>query len=195
MQGANKLYFSHETSVLDEGCSIGEKTCIWHFTHVMSGSVIGVGCNIGQNVFVGKGVVLGNNVKIQNNVSMYEGVTCQDDVFIGPSVVFTNVTNPRAFICRKTEFKKTTICKGASIGANATIICGITVGEYAFIGAGTVVTKNISPYALVVGNPAKHVGWVGEYGTKLTFNEKNIATCSVTGHLYKLSQNLVTRIQ
>ena len=171
-----KLYFAHESAYIDQGCEIGEGTKIWHFSHIMPNSKIGENCNIGQNVVVSPRVVLGKNVKVQNNVSIYTGVICEDDVFLGPSMVFTNVTNPRSAIIRKEEYKQTIVKKGASIGANATIVCGHDIGEYAFIGAGSVVTKTVLPYALVVGNPAKQIGWMSEYGERLAFDEKGIKT-------------------
>lgn len=188
-------YFVHQTAVIDEGCIIGEGCSIWHFSHIMSKATLGKGCNIGQNVVISPNVILGNNVKVQNNVSIYTGVICDDDVFLGPSMVFTNVINPRSAIVRKNEFKQTRVCKGASIGANATIICGITLGEYCMIGAGAVVTRDINPYALVVGNPAKQTGWVSEYGHKLLFNTDSIAICPESGQVYQLANNAVTRIQ
>lgn len=180
-------FFAHESSYIDEDCQIGQGTKIWHFSHVMSGSIIGEQCTIGQNVMISSGVVLGNNVKIQNNVSVYTGVICEDDVFLGPSMVFTNVINPRSHINRKNEFRHTIVHKGASIGANATIICGNEIGEYALIGAGAVITKPVKPYALMVGNPAKQTGWVSKNGHKLFFNEKNIATCPETREKYVLT--------
>ena len=167
----------HETAVIDDGCEIGSGTKVWHFSHLMTGCVIGKNCNIGQNVVISSGVVLGDNVKVQNNVSVYTGVTCEDDVFLGPSCVFTNVINPRSAISRKKEYMPTKVCKGASIGANATIICGCVIGEYAMVGAGAVVTKNVSAYALVIGNPACQIGWVSEYGHRLNFDENGIAVC------------------
>ncbi|CAM1343153.1 acyltransferase [Tenacibaculum amylolyticum] len=182
-----KAYFSHETAVIDEGCNIGKGTKIWHFSHIMPNAVIGEDCNLGQNVVVSPEVVLGNNVKVQNNVSIYTGVICEDDVFLGPSMVFTNVINPRSAVNRKNEFKETIVKKGASIGANATIICGNNIGEYALIGAGAVVTKEIPPYALVVGNPSKQIGWVSEHGCKLSFNEGGIAFCPETSEKYQLT--------
>jgi UDP-2-acetamido-3-amino-2,3-dideoxy-glucuronate N-acetyltransferase len=188
------IFFQHETAVIDEGCSIAEGTKIWHFSHIMPNCIIGEKCNIGQNVVISPEVVLGNNVKIQNNISIYTGVTCEDDVFLGPSMVFTNVINPRSAINRKGQYAKTIVKKGASIGANATIVCGNDIGEYAFIGAGAVVTKTIKPFALVVGNPAKQIGWVGEYGHKLSFNEKHIAICPESKQQYKLEGNYVKRI-
>ncbi len=189
----NENYFAHFTAVIDDGCEIGAGVKIWHFTHVMSGCVIGDNCNIGQNVVVSSGVILGKNVKVQNNVSLYEGVICEDDVFLGPSMVFTNVINPRSAIIRKHEYKKTIVKKGASIGANATIVCGNNIGEYAFIGAGAVVTKEVLPYALVIGNPARQTGWVSEYGIKLKFDEEGKATCRESGEKYFLKDNKVKK--
>ena len=189
-----KEYFAHQTAVIDEGCKIGKGTKIWHFSHIMEGCEIGEGCNIGQNVVISPGVKLGNNVKVQNNVSVYTGVTCEDDVFLGPSMVFTNVINPRSAINRKNEYRKTKVGKGATIGANATIVCGHDIGEYAFIGAGTVVTKDVKPYALVVGNPAKQIGWMSEYGHKLHFDENGIATCPESKKRYILKNDNVTKI-
>lgn len=186
--------FVHESAYIDEGCEIGEGTKVWHFTHIMPGCKIGKGCIIGQNVLVSPNVILGDNVKVQNNVSIYTGVTCEDDVFIGPSVVFTNVTNPRSFINRKNQFLETNVGKGASIGANATIVCGNAIGEFAFIGAGSVVTKNVQPYALVVGNPAKQIGWISEYGHRLHFNEDGFATCEESENVYQLSEGKVRKI-
>lgn len=188
-------YYAHETAVIDEGCEIGEKTKIWHFSHIMPNCSIGKACNIGQNVVVSPDVKLGNNVKVQNNVSIYTGVICEDDVFLGPSMVFTNVLNPRSAIVRRGQYSITTVKKGASIGANATIICGNTIGSYALIGAGAVVTKDILPYALVVGNPSKQIGWVSEYGHRLDFDEKGKAICSESQQVYQLEDGLVTRIQ
>lgn len=190
----NKEYSAHETAVIDEGCSIGKGTKIWHFSHIMPGAIIGENCNIGQNVVVSPGVVLGTNVKVQNNVSIYTGVICEDDVFLGPSMVFTNVINPRSAIVRKNEYKKTHVGKGASIGANATVVCGNDIGEYAFIGAGAVVTKNIPAYSLWVGNPARQTGWVSEYGHKLSFNYENIAVCPESKQIYKLENGMVRRV-
>lgn len=187
-------FFAHETAVIDKGCTIGEGTKIWHFSHVMSNCTIGERCNIGQNVVVSPGVILGNNVKIQNNVSIYTGVVCDDDVFLGPSMVFTNVINPRSAINRRDQYAKTHVGKGASIGANATIVCGNDIGEYAFIGAGAVVTKTILAFALVVGNPAKQIGWVGQYGHRLVFNEVGIAVCEESQQKYQLKDNTVVRI-
>lgn len=191
----NKEYFAHETAVIDEGCKIGKGTKIWHFTHIMPNSVIGENCNIGQNVVISPEVVLGNNVKIQNNVSIYTGVICEDDVFLGPSMVFTNIVNPRSAIIRKHEYAKTLVKKGASIGANATIVCGHDIGEFAFIGAGAVVTKNVPAYALVVGNPAKQKGWMSEYGHRLQFDEKRIAVCPESKEQYLLKDNNVTKLK
>jgi len=185
----NQNYSAHETAVIDEGCTIGKGTRIWHFTHVMSGSVIGDNCNLGQNVVVSPRVTLGNNVKVQNNVSIYTGVICEDDVFLGPSMVFTNVINPRSAIIRKDQYKTTLVEKGASIGANATIICGVRIGSYAFIGAGAVVTKDVLPYELVVGNPARHSGWMSEYGHRLNFNNEGTAICPESKVQYKLENN------
>lgn len=179
-------YFAHPTAVIDEGCIIGNGSKVWHFCHLMGGAVIGGNCSLGQNVFVANGVVLGRNVKVQNNVSLYEGVICEDDVFIGPSAVFTNVVNPRSAVSRKAEYKKTVIQKGATVGANATILCGIVVGAYAFIGAGTVVTKDIPDYALIVGNPGKQTGWMSEYGHKLVFDAGGEAVCKESGERYVL---------
>ncbi len=190
-----KEYSAHETAVIDEGCIIGKGTKIWHFTHIMPDSVIGENCNIGQNVVISPEVVLGNNVKIQNNVSIYTGVICEDDVFLGPSMVFTNIINPRSAIIRKHEYAKTLVKKGASIGANATIVCGHDIGEFAFIGAGAVVTKNVPAYALVVGNPAKQAGWMSEYGHRLNFDEKGIAVCPESREKYLLKDNKVTKLK
>ncbi|WP_070137804.1 acyltransferase [Crocinitomix algicola] len=187
-------YFAHETAVIDEGCVIGEDTKIWHFSHIMSNCSIGNRCNIGQNVVISPQVILGNNVKIQNNVSVYTGVICEDDVFLGPSMVFTNVINPRSSVNRRGEYLETVVKKGASIGANATIVCGNPIGEYAFIGAGAVVTKEVPAYALLVGNPAKQIGWMSTFGHRLEFNENGLATCPESGEKYKLENNKVTRI-
>ena len=187
-------YFAHESALIDEGCSIGDGTKIWHFSHIMNNCTIGEGCNIGQNVVVSPQVVLGKNVKVQNNVSIYTGVTCEDDVFLGPSMVFTNVINPRSAINRKDEYKQTIVKKGATIGANATIVCGHNIGEYALVGAGAVVTKEIKAFALVVGNPAKQIGWVSEYGHRLTFDEKGIATCIESNEQYQLTDNNIDKI-
>lgn len=189
-----KNYFAHETAVVDDNCEIGKGTKIWHFSHIMSNSMIGENCNIGQNVVVSPNVVLGKNVKVQNNVSIYSGVICEDDVFLGPSMVFTNVINPRSAIIRKDEYKQTLVKKGASIGANATIICGNEIGEYALIGAGSVVTKPVLPYALVVGNPSKQIGWISEYGHRLKFDENGIASCVESGEKYQLTNNKVVKI-
>ena len=187
-------YFAHETAVIDQGCQIGAETRIWHFSHIMSNCVIGKGCSIGQNVVISPEVVIGNRVKIQNNVSVYTGVICEDDVFLGPSAVFTNVINPRSAIVRKNEYKQTLVRKGATIGANATVVCGITIGQYAFIGAGAVVTKNIPDFALVVGNPARQSGWMSEYGHKLKFNLEGFAVCPESKEQYKLENNKVSKI-
>jgi len=187
-------YFAHETAVIDEGCKIGKGTRIWHFSHVMTGSEIGENCNIGQNVVVSPGVRLGRNVKVQNNVSIYTGVICEDDVFLGPSMVFTNIINPRSAIIRKDSYVSTLVEKGASIGANSTIICGNTIGRFSFIGAGAVVTKDVKPYALVVGNPAKQTGWMSEYGHKLKFDENGIAECPESGEKYRILDGTVTKI-
>ncbi len=187
-------YFAHETSVIDDNCKIGDGTKIWHFSHIMSDSVIGDRCNLGQNVVVSPKVVLGNNVKVQNNVSIYTGVICEDDVFLGPSMVFTNIVNPRSAIIRRDKYKTTLVKKGASIGANATIICGNTIGEFSLIGAGAVVTKNVEPYALVVGNPSKQIGWVSEYGHRLEFDSTCFAICKESQEKYQLTDNKVTKI-
>lgn len=179
-------YQAHETAIIDEGCHIGAGTRIWHFSHIMSGCTIGEHCNIGQNVVISPQVIIGNHVKIQNNVSVYTGVVCEDEVFLGPSCVFTNVLNPRSAIPRKDQYRKTLVRKGATIGANATIVCGHTIGEYALVGAGAVVTKDVPPYALVVGNPSKQIGWVSRYGHRLVFDDKGMATCPESGEKYKL---------
>lgn len=189
-----KSFKAHETAIIDESCSIGQGTNIWHFSHIMSNCSIGENCNIGQNVVVSPNVVLGKNVKVQNNVSIYTGVICEDDVFLGPSMVFTNVINPRSAINRKDEYKSTLVKKGASIGANATIICGHNIGEYALIGAGAVVTKEVKAYALVVGNPAKQIGWVSEYGHRLIFDDMGIAVCPESKERYRLTDNNVIKI-
>ena len=189
----NKTYFAHETACIDENCVIGNGTKIWHFSHIMSNCVIGQNCNIGQNVVISPDVVLGNNVKIQNNVSLYTGVICEDDVFLGPSCVFTNVVNPRSAINRKNQYAKTKVGKGATIGANATIVCGHDIGKFAFIGAGAVVTKNVPDYALFVGNPAKQMGWISEFGHKLKFDNNSTAICPESGQEYKLENNTVYR--
>ncbi len=188
---AAKAYYAHETAVIDEGSSIGAGTKIWHFCHIMSGAIIGEACVIGQNVFVANGAALGKSVKVQNNVSVYTGVNCEDDVFVGPSVVFTNVVNPRSAVIRKDEYKSTTVRKGATIGANATILCGIEIGEYAFIGAGAVVTKDVAPFALITGNPAMQTGWMSRAGYKLEFTEGK-ASCEGTGEIYTLQEGKVT---
>ena len=188
-------FFAHPTAIIDDGCQIGTGTKIWHYSHLMTGCVIGDNCTIGQNVFIAAKVSVGNNVKVQNNVSVYEGVICEDDVFIGPSVVFTNVINPRSSITRKNEYKKTWVKRGASIGANATIICGNEIGEYAFIGAGAVVTKNVPAYALVMGNPAIHTGWMSEYGYKLQFDENGKAVCPESGQEYILENDAVRKLR
>ncbi|MEN8185728.1 MAG: acyltransferase [Bacteroidota bacterium] len=187
-------YFAHETAVIDDNCSIGEGTKIWHFSHIMSNCIIGEGCNIGQNVVVSPDVVLGKNVKVQNNVSIYTGVICEDDVFLGPSMVFTNVINPRSAVNRKSEYMKTVVKKGASIGANATIVCGNDIGEFSFIGAGAVVVKEVKPYALVVGNPSKQIGWISEYGQRLQFDEKGEAICPESNEKYILKNDVVKKI-
>lgn len=187
-------YFVHPTAVVDEGCEIGSGTKIWHFSHIMPGCKLGDNCNIGQNVVISSEVVLGKNVKVQNNVSLYTGVTCDDDVFLGPSCVFTNVTNPRSAVNRRGQYAKTHVGRGASIGANATIVCGHDIGEFAFIGAGAVVTKDVPAYALLVGNPAKQLGWMSEYGHRLNFDEKGIAVCPESKEKYQLSNGNVTKL-
>ena len=187
-------YYAHESAIIDPGCTIGEGVKIWHFSHVMPNCTIGDKCNIGQNVVISPDVVLGKNVKIQNNVSIYTGVVCEDDVFLGPSMVFTNVINPRSAVNRKSEYAKTIVKKGASIGANATIVCGHDIGSYAFIGAGAVVTKNVPDYALLVGNPAKQIGWVSEYGHRLNFDDNGLAVCPETQQEYELKDNRVRRV-
>jgi UDP-2-acetamido-3-amino-2,3-dideoxy-glucuronate N-acetyltransferase len=194
MAASDSTWFAHPTAVIDEGCIIGKGTKIWHFSHIMSGCIIGEDCNLGQNVVISPEVIIGNNVKIQNNVSVYTGVICEDDVFLGPSIVFTNVINPRSAVPRKDRFMKTFVKKGASIGANATIICGNTIGEYAFIGAGAVVTKNVKPYALIIGNPGKQNGWMSEYGHQLYFDENNLALCPESGEKYLLEDESVRKI-
>lgn len=188
-----KKYFAHASAFIDEGCEIGEGTKIWHFSHIMSNCKIGERCNIGQNVVISPEVVLGKNVKVQNNVSIYTGVICEDDVFLGPSMVFTNVTNPRSAVNRKNQYAKTIVKKGASIGANATIVCGHDIGQFAFIGAGAVVTKNVPDYALVIGNPARQTGWMSEYGHKLNFNKNGEAVCPESGEKYSLKNGVVTK--
>ena len=188
-------YFAHETAVIDEGCQIGEGTKIWHFSHLMTDCFIGENCNIGQNVVVSPDVILGKNVKVQNNVSLYTGVVCEDDVFLGPSMVFTNVTNPRSAVIRKGEYSKTTVRKGASIGANATIVCGHDIGKFAFIGAGSVVTKTVANYALVVGNPARQIGWMSEFGHRLEFSNEGFAECPESKERYKLEDKIVFKLE
>ena len=187
-------YFSHETAIIDDGCKIGQGTKIWHFSHVMSNCSIGEKCNIGQNVVISPEVKLGNNVKVQNNVSIYTGVECEDDVFLGPSMVFTNVVNPRSAVVRRGQYSKTIVRKGASIGANATIVCGHDIGEFAFIGAGAVVTKEVPAYALVVGNPARQMGWMSEFGHRLEFNNEGIAECPESKDKYRLTDDRVEKI-
>ncbi len=188
-----KNYYAHPTAVIDEGCEIGEGTKIWHFSHIMSNCKLGKNCNLGQNVVISPDVVLGSNVKAQNNISIYTGVTCDDDVFLGPSMVFTNVTNPRSAVNRKSQYAKTHVGKGASIGANATIVCGHDIGKFAFIGAGAVVTKHVPDYALVVGNPSRQIGWMSEYGHRLEFDKDGVASCKESGQTYKLENNVVKR--
>lgn len=190
-----KSYFAHHSAIIDNDCKIGNGTKIWHFSHIMSNSTIGENCNLGQNVVVSPEVVLGNNVKVQNNVSIYTGVVCEDHVFLGPSMVFTNVINPRSAIKRRNEFKKTLVKKGVSIGANATIVCGNDIGEYAFIGAGAVVVKEVLPYALVVGNPSKQIGWISEYGHRLEFDDQGFAICPESKEEYRLKNNTVLKIK
>lgn len=189
-----KKYFAHETAVVDDGCSIGEGVKIWHFSHIMSNCTLGENCNIGQNVVVSPDVILGKNVKVQNNVSLYTGVICEDDVFLGPSMVFTNVTNPRSGVNRRGQYSKTIVKKGASIGANATIVCGHDIGEYAFVGAGAVVTKTVLAYALVVGNPSKQIGWMSEFGHRLDFDDNGIAICPESAEKYELNNGLVRKL-
>lgn len=186
-------YFAHETSVIDEGCEIGEGTKIWHFSHIMPDCKLGEKCNIGQNVVISPGVTLGNNVKVQNNVSIYTGVICEDDVFLGPSMVFTNISNPRSAIVRRNQYEETHVRKGASIGANATVVCGNEIGAYALIGAGAVITKPVKPFALVVGNPAKQIGWVSEYGHRLNFGQDSKAICPESKDCYVIDNNNVTK--
>lgn len=195
MQQEENKYYSHPSAIIDEGCQIGEGTKIWHFSHIMPHCRLGKNCNIGQNVVISPEVVLGNNVKVQNNVSIYTGVTCEDDVFLGPSMVFTNVINPRSAVNRRGQYARTTVKKGASIGANATIVCGHDIGEYAFIGAGAVVTKTVPAYALVVGNPARQTGWMSEWGHKLAFDADGYATCPESGERYQLKNKEVTKIE
>lgn len=189
-----KNYFAHETAVIDPGCKIGKDCKIWHFSHIMKNCELGEKCNIGQNVVISPDVVLGNNVKVQNNVSIYTGVICEDDVFLGPSMVFTNVINPRSAVIRRNQYMNTIVCKGASIGANATIVCGNNIGEFSFIGAGAVVTKEVKPYALVVGNPARQIGWVSEFGHRLKFDNNGLAICLESNHQYKLEEDKVVKI-
>lgn len=191
---ADTGFFAHETAVVDDGCEIGKGTRIWHFSHIMSGARLGENCNLGQNVLVSDDVILGNNVKVQNNVSIYTGVICEDDVFLGPSMVFTNITNPRSAVVRKGSYAKTLVRKGASIGANATVLCGNTLGAFSFIGAGAVVTKDVPPYALVVGNPGRQVGWMSEFGHRLHFNEQGMATCPESGEQYELKNGEVRKL-
>jgi UDP-2-acetamido-3-amino-2,3-dideoxy-glucuronate N-acetyltransferase len=188
-----KAYFAHPTAVIDEGCEIGAGTKIWHFSHIMSNCRIGMNCNLGQNVVVSPDVILGNNVKVQNNVSIYTGVICEDDVFLGPSMVFTNVVNPRGAVNRRGQYVKTTVRQGATIGANATIVCGYDIGRFAFIGAGAVVTKHVPDYALLVGNPAKQIGWMSEYGHKLNFNADGMALCPESQDEYRLENGKVNK--
>ena len=190
----NPDYFAHETAVIDEPCLIGKGSKIWHFSHIMANCSLGENCNIGQNVVISPEVHLGNNVKVQNNVSIYTGVNCEDDVFLGPSMVFTNVINPRSAVNRKNEYMRTTVRKGASIGANATIVCGNDIGAFAFIGAGAVVVKEVKPFALVVGNPSKQIGWISEFGHRLNFNEVGLAICPESNEKYELKNNLVHKI-
>jgi UDP-2-acetamido-3-amino-2,3-dideoxy-glucuronate N-acetyltransferase len=187
-------YFAHHTAVIDQGCEIGDNVKIWHFSHIMPGCKIGDGCNIGQNVVISPKVILGKNVRVQNNVSLYEGVVCEDDVFLGPSMVFTNVINPRSAVSRKDEYMKTLVKKGATIGANATIVCGNEIGEYAFIGAGTVVTKPVPAYALIVGNPGKQIGWMSEHGHRLHFDKNGQAVCKESGEKYLLENSRVRKL-
>ena len=189
----DKRYFAHPTAIIDDGCEIGDNVKIWHFSHVMPGCKIGDNCSLGQNVVVSPQVILGRNVRVQNNVSIYEGVICEDDVFLGPSMVFTNVVNPRSAISRKHEYLSTWVRKGATIGANATIICGNEIGEYAFIGAGAVITRNVAPYALVVGNPSRQIGWMSEFGHRLHFDENDVAICEESGERYVLENNIVRK--
>ncbi len=190
----NPDYYAHPSAVIDAGCQIGAGSKIWHFSHLMAGAVLGPQCNIGQNVFIANGVTLGANVKVQNNVSIYEGVICEDDVFLGPSMVFTNITNPRSAVVRKGQYTVTVVRKGASIGANATIVCGHEIGAFAFVGAGAVVTKSVPAYALVVGNPARRVGWMSEYGHRLSFDEHGEAACPESGELYRLQDQIVIKL-
>ena len=189
-----KEYQAHETAVIDQNCKIGKGTRIWHFTHVMTGAIIGENCNLGQNVVVSPGVILGNNVKVQNNVSIYTGVKCEDNVFLGPSMVFTNIVNPRSAVIRKDQYVETPVGEGASIGANSTIICGNSIGKFSFIGAGAVVTKDVEPYSLVIGNPVRHAGWMSEYGHRLEFDDEGKAKCPESGEIYRLSDSRVSKI-
>jgi UDP-2-acetamido-3-amino-2,3-dideoxy-glucuronate N-acetyltransferase len=186
-------FFAHETAVIDEGVEIGDGTRIWHFSHIMTGCRIGTNCNLGQNVVVSPDVILGNNVKVQNNVSIYTGVVCEDDVFLGPSMVFTNVINPRSAVVRRNEYMHTLVEKGTTIGANATIVCGNNIGKFAFIGAGAVVIREVKPYALVVGNPSKQIGWMSEYGHRLKFDSEGMATCPESGEEYRLKDDMITK--
>ena len=190
-----RTYFAHETAVIDEGAQIGAGSSIWHFSHVMSSAVLGEGCKLGQNVFVASGVVLGHNVKVQNNVSLYEGVLCEDDVFLGPSMVFTNVINPRSAVVRQGQYQRTRVGKGATIGANATIVCGNDIGTYAFIGAGAVVTRSVPAYALLAGNPARQIGWMSEFGHRLSFDDNGQAACPESGEQYELKDGMVRKGQ
>ena len=190
---SHKRYFAHPTAIIDDGCEIGDNVKIWHFSHVMTGCIIGDNCNLGQNVVVSPKVILGRNVRVQNNVSIYDGVICEDDVFLGPSMVFTNVVNPRSAISRKHEYMATWVRKGATIGANATIICGNEIGEYAFVGAGAVITRNVAPFALVVGNPSRQIGWISEFGHRLKFDENDVAICEESGEKYILENNTVRK--
>jgi len=190
----DKEFYAHETAVIDSGCTIGKGSKIWHFTHIMKGAVLGENCNLGQNVVVSPEVILGKNVKVQNNISIYTGVICEDDVFLGPSMVFTNIINPRSAIIRKDQYAKTLVRKGATIGANATIVCGHEIGQFAFIGAGSVVTKDVPPYALIVGNPARHVGFMSEYGHRLHFDDTGIAICPESKDKYQMKEGKVTKL-
>ncbi len=187
-------FFAHETAFIDEGCKIGKGTKIWHFSHIMPGAELGANCNVGQNVVISPDVILGKNVKVQNNVSIYTGVTCEDDVFLGPSMVFTNIINPRSAVIRRDEYLKTTVKKGASIGANATIVCGNDLGQYCFIGAGSIVTKEVKPYELIIGNPGKHAGWMSKFGHRLMFDSEGFAICEESGETYKLQDGEVSFI-